>query len=226
MMNYYAKFNIAECSFKKITNPAFVGVFAYEQQNTPPSLTSLLTDVKGKVRRSVTIASYVGGGVSFPSNERAERILAKEHGDLLEAYIKTIPQDRLYFFEDGKLVSLGMMMALVKIAKKCSKHVTCIRIEPKTYEGEIGLNRFKSEWEVINELADESHLFDFTSSKIARTRSVTEYSVLRWHAALRQLADTESGLDSFDYYENPHQNDWTPRSLGWRASEWFSTLLR
>ena len=219
MMNHYAKFNIAECSFKKITNPAFVGFFDYEQQNTPPSLTSLLTGVKGKVRRSVTIASYVGGGAGFPSNEDAERILAKEHSDLLEAYIKTIPQDRLYFFEDGRLVSIGMMMALVKIAKKCSKHVTCIGIEPEAYEGKIRLNRFKSAWEVINELADESHLFDFTSSDIDRTRSVTEYCVLRWHAALRQLADTESGLDSFDYYEKPHQNDWTPRSLEWRASE-------
>jgi hypothetical protein len=215
MKNDYAKLNIAECSFNKITNPAFVGIFDYEQQNTPPSLTSLLTGVKGKVRRSVTIAFYMG----FPSNEDAERILAKEHGDLLEAYIKTIPQDRLYFFEDGRLVSIGMMMALVKIAKKCSKHVTCIGIEPEAYEGKTRLYRFKSGWEVINELADESHLFDFTSSDIDRTRSVTEYSVLRWHAALRQLADTESGLDSFDYYEKPHQNDWTPRSLEWRASE-------
>ena len=55
MKNDYAKLNIAECSFNKITNPAFVGIFDYEQQNTPPSLTSLLTGVKGKVRRSVTI---------------------------------------------------------------------------------------------------------------------------------------------------------------------------
>jgi hypothetical protein len=92
-----------------------------------------------------------------------------------------------------------MMMAVVKIAKKSSKHLTCIGIRPEAYEGKTRLNRFKYAWTVINELADESHLFDFTSSDIDRTLIVTEYSVLRWHEALSQLAGIESGLDSYDY---------------------------
>ena len=192
MMNYHAKFSIAECSFNKITNTAFVGIFSYEDEKTPPTLGS--TDIKVNIRRSVTIGSYVGGGVGFPSNEMAESILAKEHGDLLEAYIKTIPLDKLYFFEDGTRLSIGMMTALVKIAKKCSKHVTCIGIEPDVYEGQKTLNQFKHSWEVINQLSDESHIFDFSSSNINRQCSIVTHRALRWSNALKQLAAIESGL--------------------------------
>ena len=145
----------------------------------------------------------------------AERILANDHGDLLEIYIKTIPQDRLYFFDDGTTISVGMMIILVKIAKKCSKHVTCIGIQPESYEGGKCLNHFKKSWEVIAELSDESHIFDFTSADISTSNTVDEHRALRWNVALQQLADIESGLDVYDYFSRPHQNDWTPRSLEW-----------
>jgi hypothetical protein len=214
MMNYHAKFNIAECSFNKITNPAFVGIFSYEHDRPPLSL-----DIEVKVRRSITIGSYVGGGAGFPSNEHAEIYLTEEHGDLLEAYLKTIPQDRLCFFEDGSLVSMGMLMTLLKVAKKCSKHVTCFGLEPDAYEGKKRLARFNHSWEVINELSDESHRFDFSSSDIDRKLRVVVFRALRWHVALKQLRDMESGLDVYDYYAKPHQNDWTPRSFEWRVSE-------
>lgn len=202
MMNYHAKFNIAECSFNKITNPAFVGIFSYEDEKTPLSLSGPAINIEFKVRRSITIASYVGGGAGFPSNEQAEDILTKEHVDLLEIYVKTIPQDKLYFFEDGTRLSIGMMIALVKIAKKFSKHVICIGIEPDAYEGKKSLNQFKHSWEVINELSDESHIFDFSSSDINRQSSIIAHRASRWNLALTQLANIESNQSSYNYYSN------------------------
>jgi hypothetical protein len=71
-----------------------------------------------------------------------------------------------------------MMMALVKIAKKYSKHMTCIGFEPDIYEGKIRLNRFKYALAIINELADELHLFDFTSSDIDRTHEYADCDVM------------------------------------------------
>ena len=61
-MNYHAKFNIAECSFNKITNPAFLGVFA---DDSPVPINSPAIDTKYTIRRSITITSYAGGGAGF-----------------------------------------------------------------------------------------------------------------------------------------------------------------
>jgi hypothetical protein len=195
MMNYRAQFNIAECCFEKITNPAFVGIFS---DDAPMSLDSPAIGVAYRIRRSITITSYAGGGAGFPADDGVVRELTKQHSELLETYIKTIPQDKLYFFEDGSMYSLAMLRALVQIAKKFSKHVTCIAIEPGAYNGRRRMHQFESSWEVINELSDETHLLEFTPPDSKCT--ISEYYALKMNSVLSQLAGIESGLDAYDYY--------------------------
>lgn len=96
-----AKFNIGECSFNKITNPAFVGIFSYENGKTPPSITDPSIKVEVHTRRSITVGSYLHDCVGFATSDEAVEIITNQHLDLLESYIKTIPQERLFFFEDG-----------------------------------------------------------------------------------------------------------------------------
>ena len=119
-----AKFNIGECSFNKITNPAFVGVFSYENEKIPPSIADPSIKVEIHARRSITVGSYLHDCVGFPMSHEAVKIITNQHLDLLESYIKTIPQERLFFFEDGTRYSHAMMQILVQISKKHSKHVT------------------------------------------------------------------------------------------------------
>jgi hypothetical protein len=204
MMNYHAKYNIGECSFNKITNPALVGIFSYENEKTPPSLDDPSIDIEVRIRRSITIGSYLGGGAGFPDNKDAVNIITKEHLGLLETFIKTIPQEKLYFFDDGTRLSIGMMLTLVQISKKLSKHVACYSILPASFN-KVVLKRFNSPWKVISELADESYIFDFESTNIYQQQNKSEltlimYLSLRWNEALKQIAEAENGFDSFDYY--------------------------
>lgn len=204
MMNYLAKYNIGECSFKKITNPALVGIFSYENGKTTPSLDDPSVDMEVRIRRSITIGSYTGGGAGFPSIKNVVDIITKEHSDLLETYIKTILQEKLYFFVDGTRYSIAMMQILVQISKKLSKQATCFGVLPEAFEGKMAINEFNSSWEVINELADESYIFDLESTHTYKSNksemTLNTYESLRWRSVLEKMAEIETGLDNYDYY--------------------------
>ncbi|MDT8451553.1 MAG: hypothetical protein RQ936_02265 [Gammaproteobacteria bacterium] len=200
MMNYLAKYTIGECSFKKITNPALVGIFSHENKKTPPSLDNLSIDIEVRIRRSITIGSYLGGGVNFPANISAVDIITNEHLELLETYIKTIPQEKLYFFSDGTRYSMAMMQILVQISKKLSKHVACLGVLPGAFDG----NGLGSSWEVITELADESSIFDFESTPTFKSNksevTFETYGTLRLMTVLEKMTQNETGLANYDYF--------------------------
>ena len=53
-----AKFYVGECAFKKITNPGLIGIFSYENEMFPPSLSDSSLGVEIKVRRGITVGCF------------------------------------------------------------------------------------------------------------------------------------------------------------------------
>ena len=213
MMNYYAKFQIAECVFNKITNPAFIGIFTYEngKVSVPPSLSPDSFEQEIFIRRSISIGSYLGGGSGFPSRDYALEILLYDHRELIEAFIKTIPQDEVILFEDGSRYSHVMMQILVHIFKKFDKHVTSIALLPPSFERKKALNIFNQSWEVIKELSDEYFLLDMeieqpNYQEILNLKGNTFYD-LRWNKLFQKMTDKENG---FKLFETPREHGYPP----------------
>ena len=118
-----AKFQIGESAFNKVTNPAIIGVYTVGNDKTPQSLVD--PEVEVHIRRSITVGSYLRDCIGFPSHKEAVDILKSEHFEVLQDYIKTIPKERLFFFEDGTKYSSAMMQIIVDISKKFLKRVNC-----------------------------------------------------------------------------------------------------
>ncbi len=200
-----AKFNIGECSFKKITNPAFVGIFKFDNTKTPSSLVDPIME-ETHIRRSITVGSYLGDCDGFPMNDLAVNVLTAEHSVVLDAYIKTIPQDRLFFFSDGERYSHAMMQILVQISKQHSKHITCLGVQPETFNRPKRRRSFNMSWDIIKELADETMLFDFETKEEFKKLSISnvnrqEYNSLRWRQVIEIIVDVEDRSDKFDRFD-------------------------
>ncbi len=194
-----AKFQIGESSFKKVTNPAIVGVYTIGNNNAPQSLVD--PEVEVYLRRSITVGSYLGDCVDFPMHDVAVDILKSEHFEILQAYIKTIPQERLFIFEDGSKYSSAMMQILVEISKKFSKRVTCLGMLPFRYEGTRALTSFNQSWNIIKELADKAIIIDFemTDSFKNIEFDLLNADSIRQQAILKKVAGMESDFERIDY---------------------------
>lgn len=195
-----AKFQIGESAFNKVTNPAIVGVYTVGNDKIPQSLVD--PEVEVHIRRSITIGSYLGDCVGFPMHDEAVKILKSEHIDILKAYIKTIPQEQLFIFEDGSKYSSAMMQILVEISKKFLKRTTCLGVLPFSYEGTRALASFNQSWEVIKELTDDAILIDFEitdSFKQLDHGDLLEIESIRQQYILNKVADMESKFDKVEY---------------------------
>ena len=196
-----AKFQIGESAFNKVTNPAIVGVYSVGNDKTPQSLVD--PEVEVHIRRSITVGSYLRDCISFPSHKEAVAILKSEHYEVLQAYIKTIPQERLFIFEDGSKYSSAMMQILVEISKKFSKKVTCLGMLPFRYEGAIAIASFNQSLEAIKELADEAIIFDFElTDSFEQIRSELDFDEIisiRQQAILKKAAGMESEFEKIEY---------------------------
>lgn len=194
-----AKFQIGESSFKKVTNPAIVGVYTIGNNNAPQSLVD--PEVEVYLRRSITVGSYLRDCVGFPMHDEAVDILKSEHFEVLQAYIKTIPQERLFIFEDGSKYSSAMMQILVEISKKFSKRVTCLGMLPFQYEGTRALTSFNQSWNIIKELADKAIIIDFamTGSFENIEFDLLNADSIRHQVILKKVAGMESDFERIDY---------------------------
>jgi len=196
-----AKFQIGESAFNKVTNPAIVGVYSVETDKTPQALVDPVVEVH--IRRSITVGSYLHDCVGFPMHYEAVDILKSEHFEVLQAYIKTIPQEQLFFFEDGTKYSSAMMQILVEISKKFLKRVTCLGVLPFRYEGTRALTSFNQSWEAIKGLADEAIIFDFEltdSFKQIESELTLNTSIpIRQQAILKKVAGMESEFERIEY---------------------------
>ena len=213
MMNYYAKFQLAECAFNKITNPAFIGIFTYEngKVSIPPSLSPDSFDQEIFIRRSISIGSYLGGGAGFPSRKDALEILLYDHRELIEAFIKTTPQDKVILFEDGSRYSHAMLQILAQICNQFDKHVLSISQLPPSFERKKALDSFNQSWEEIKELSDEYFLFDLEKEhpnhKGILNLTLKSYNDLKWSTLFHILVDRESG---FELFETPREHGYPP----------------
>jgi len=194
-----AKFQIAESAFNKVTNPAIVGVYTVGNDKTPQALVD--PEVEVHVRRSITVGSYLGDCVGFPMHKEAVNILKSEHHEVLQAYIKTIPQEQLFIFEDGTRYSSAMMQILIEISKNLLKRVTCLGVLPFRYEGTRGLASFNQSWEVIEELADNSIIFDIEMSDAFKQKEfdLLKIDSIRQQIILKKVAGMESEFERVEY---------------------------
>ena len=195
-----AKFQIGETAFNKVTDPAVVGIYSVETDKFPQTLVD--AEVEVYIRRSVTVGSYLHDCVGFPSHKEAVDILKSEHFEVLRAYIKTIPQQRLFIFEDGSKYSSAMMQILVEISKKYFKTVTCLGVLPFRYEGTRALASFNQSWDVIKELADEAIIFDFEMTDSFKQLADDDFLVIdsiRQQAILKKVAGMESEFEKIEY---------------------------
>jgi len=198
-----AKFQIGESVFNKVSDPAIVGVYTVGYDKAPQALVN--PEVEVHVRSSITVGSYLGDCVGFPMHKDTVAILKSEHSKVLEAYIKTIPQEQLFIFEDGTRYSSVMLQILVEISKKLSKNVTCLGVLPFRYEGTRGLASFNQSWEVIEELADNSIIFDIEMSDAFKHKELDLLNIdsIRQQIILKKIAGMESEFERIEY--PPHR---------------------
>ena len=195
-----AKFQIGESAFNKVTNPAIIGVYTVGNDKTPQSLVD--PEVEVHIRRSITVGSYLRDCIGFPSHKEAVDILKSEHFEVLRAYIKTIPQQRLFLFEDGSKYSSAMIQILIEISKKYLKSVTCLGVLPFRYEGTRALASFNQSWDVIKELADEAIIFDFEMTDSFKQLADDDFLVIdsiRQQAILKKVVGMESEFEKIEY---------------------------
>lgn len=196
-----AKFQIGESAFNKVSNPAIVGIYSVENNKTAQSLVD--PEVEVHIRRSITVGSYLRDCVGFAMHKEAVDILKSEHFEVLQAYIKTIPQEQLFIFEDGSKYSSAMMQILVEISKKFLKSVTCLGVLPYRYEGTRALASFNQSWDVIKELADDAIIFDFEMTdlfkQIRSELDMDEIVTMRQQAIFKKVAGMESEFEKVEY---------------------------
>lgn len=149
---------IGEFHFKRITNPAFVGIFDCQTENFPPRLNA--SRKKIEIRRSISATSFLGDCTGYPKNGIAETIIGEQHLEFLESYVKSIPQDILWFVADCGLYSHITLKFLAMLAKQSGKTVNSIAMPPlKLYGPRISSN-FETSWEETTKFCDSSVLID------------------------------------------------------------------
>ena len=103
------------------------------------------------------------------------------------------------------MYSVAMMQILMQLAKKHSKHVSCLGVRPFKFERQRALNRYMQSWEIIEQLSDVSGFIDFESSDDYQsvqkdTITKNELLSLRHNYVIKEIAKIEGKGDNFDYY--------------------------
>ncbi len=166
MMNYLAKYSIAQCILsgekKDLTEGvAIVGILELTSKGILETDFSQM-DVNIYIRGAITIESRLGGGVGFPNREHAFDVMSDNHSNLINAFLDTIPQEKIVLFDDGERYAVNMMKLIVNLAHIKGKHITCISIEPVRFHGRKLLKEFHTCWKEIEAEADESILLNLS----------------------------------------------------------------
>ncbi len=190
MMNYLVKYSIAQCVFPiKNTNTfkdiTFIGIL----ELTPKGILEIdfsQIDADVYIKRAICIESRLGGGIGFPMRERVAKIMSEEHSSLINAFLDTIPQEKIVLFDDGERYAAEMMQLIIRLAQKKDKHITCISVEPMKFQGRKSLKEFHCCWKEIELEVDESILFELPPIE-PESNTMTDFYILRRNEILKYV---------------------------------------
>ena len=190
MMNYLAKYCIAQCTFpiknsstfKDIT---FIGIFELTQQGIFETDFSQM-DVAPYIKRAICIESRLGGGAGFPIRERVYKIMSDNHADLINAFLDTIPEKKIVLFDDGERYASEMMRLIIRLAQKKGKHITCINVKPMEFRSPKSLKELYSCWEEIKLEVDKSILFNFPPIE-TEFETIREFHIFKHNEILKHV---------------------------------------
>ena len=183
-MNYLAKYSITQCTFKiknseTFQDIKFIGIFELTPQGMfTVDFSQVTTDVHFK--RAICIESRLGGGIGFPMRERVYKIMTNDHADLINAFLDTIPEEKIVLFDDGERYASEIMKLIIKLAQKKGKKITCIGVEPMRYLGRQLKREFHSCWKEIELVADKSILFILPPSE-AELDTMEEFNIYKYN---------------------------------------------
>ena len=202
MLNYHAKYTIAKCSFHPDADyyidrqTAYVGVLTLTGQGMYQTNLSAL-DTRISLGGAVSIDSRLGGGIGFPIRDRALEIFSNDHIELMHAFINTIEQENIVFFDDGERYAPLVMEILLDLAKNSGKRVTCISVLPVKYEGRIRRRKFHISWSEIEKNAEDTILYDFDFLEEGQN-SISEIKKLRDNKLFNTIAQLWKETKKYD----------------------------
>ena len=188
MMNYLAKYSIAQCVFQiknseTFQDIKFIGIFELTPQGMfTIDFSQITTDVHFK--RAICIESRLGGGIGFPMRERVFEIMSDSHADLINAFLDTIPEEKIVLFDDGERYATVMMLLVMRLAKERGKYVTCASAGPPKLIGNKKV--FNASWEEIGVEADKSILFELPPIE-PESNTMTDFYILRRNEILKNI---------------------------------------
>tara|TARA_Y100000310_G_scaffold281393_1_gene301837 strand:+ start:658 stop:1251 length:594 start_codon:yes stop_codon:yes gene_type:complete len=185
---------VVEFHCKRITNPAFVGIFDCERENFPPRLNA--SHKKIEIRRSISVTSFLGDCSDYPKNNIAENIIGDQHLDFLRCYVNSIPQNTLWLVADCGLYSHITLKFLAMLAKQSGKFVNAMAMPPLKIYGPRITSNFEASWEVVTGHCNSSMLIH-TPFENATISMVEQKGV---DNLLENVEILEQQASSFKYY--------------------------
>ena len=143
-MNYRADIHIVLFEFKddNVNNKNFTMIGIVEEYDfrglTDKELLKLV-----KVHKHISLQSFLGGGVSFPSQIKSEAIFKEEHLIALTDFIDTIPQEHIVLLNSMERYSLAMLSVICELAKEREKKVTSILSKPPEFMGKRTVQNYE-----------------------------------------------------------------------------------
>jgi len=190
MMNYLAKYSITQCTFpvknsNTFKDVTFIGILELTPQGMfKADFSQIDTDLY--IKRAICIESRLGGGIGYPMRERVAKIMSEEHSSLINAFLDTIPQEKIVLFDDGERYSGEMILLMMQLAQKKGKHITCINIEPMKFLGRRYRKEFDICWKAIQLEANKSILFSLPPIKPELTTMI-EFHIFKHNEILKYV---------------------------------------
>ena len=193
MLNYLAKYSIAQCILsgekKDLTkSPAIIGIFELTSKGMYQADFSQM-DIDIYIGSAITIESRLGGGPMFPNMKNAFKKMTEDHIDFIDAFLDTIPQNDIIIFDDGERYASVIMSIIAELAWKKGKYATCIGTVPFSYEGSGCRRKFNKSWQVVELMAERSILYgdtcryegmNITDSVALRRKNIMQFTDKEW----------------------------------------------
>ena len=192
MLNYLAKYSIAECLFRvpynnfNLKGVRFIGIFELTEKGMYKIDLSKI-DIDMTLKRAICIESRLYGGIGFPARDRAMEIMMEDHADFIISFIDTISQEKIVLFDDGERYAPVMMEIILKLAKEAGRQITCISVPPLKLEGRSRRRVFDEAWGKIESCADETLLYDFSSLEKVENLTMSGLYVSRRAALMQKI---------------------------------------
>ena len=185
---------VGEFHFKRITNPAFVGIFDCQRKNFPDRLVMSRKEIE--IRRSISVTSFLGDCFDYPMNSIAEDIMGEQHLDFFKCFVNSIPQDALWLVADCGLYSHITLKILAMLAKQSGKYVNAIAMQPLKLYGPRVASNFEASWGEMKKYCDSSVVIDTPIDD--NTVSIAEQK--GFDNLLEKVEMLEHLASNFEYY--------------------------